>query len=368
MRGSSVTFDWHGRTANAWVPARLVGYEPDLAPTTIRATEKAAAALRRSDGRLPANWEPLARLILRSEGIASSSIEGVRTPVEQLALAELVPMSGDVAWVADNLTAFEAALGESTLSIAAMHSWHERLMAHSHLPADLIGAFRKSPGWIGGATPLVAVFVPPPASYIDDLMDDLVTFATADDLDPITQAALVHGQFETIHPYGDGNGRLGRILIGWVLRWRGVVDRLPPPISVLIARDPGGYLSGLYNFRRGRVDSWVDWFADVVLAAADQSEHMIDEVGRIVAGWRVQTSGLRADATARAAIEFLPQAPVLSAAHLAALVGVSERSALSALKTLEAFAILRPLDVPSRQRGRPVRWWAATQLLDLTRT
>ena len=368
MRGSSVTFDWHGRTANAWVPARLVGYEPDLAPTTIRATEKAAAALRRSDGRLPANWEPLARLILRSEGIASSSIEGVRTPVEQLALAELVPMSGDVAWVADNLTAFEAALGESTLSIAAMHSWHERLMAHSHLPADLIGAFRKSPGWIGGATPLVAVFVPPPASYIDDLMDDLVTFATVDDLDPITQAALVHGQFETIHPYGDGNGRLGRILIGWVLRWRGVVDRLPPPISVLIARDPGGYLSGLYNFRRGRVDSWIDWFADVVLAAADQSEYMIDEAGRIVAGWRVQTSGLRADATARAAIEFLPQAPVLSAAHLAALVGVSERSALSALKTLEAFAILRPLDVPSRQRGRPVRWWAATQLLDLTRT
>jgi len=85
-------------------------------------------------------------------------------------------------------------------------------------------------------------------------MDDLVAYANTDHFDPVTHAALLHAQFETIHPYGDGNGRLGRILIGWVLARRRLVDKLPPPISVLIARDPGGYISGLHLFRDGSVD------------------------------------------------------------------------------------------------------------------
>ncbi|GBE24716.1 adenosine monophosphate-protein transferase SoFic [bacterium BMS3Bbin02] len=366
MTGSRVGFDWHGRQATAWVPALLEDRDLELTSSTIRATEQAAAELRRSDERLPATWEPLARLMLRTEGIASSSIEGLRAPIEQVALAELRPMSGDVGWITDNLTAFEAALTTPELSIDALHSWHTRLMDNSTLSDELIGTFRPSPGWIGGTSPLDAVYVPPPPKYVDELMADLVGFATSDVVDPITQAAVVHAQFETIHPYGDGNGRLGRILIGWVLRNRGVVGRLPPPISVLIARDPGGYLSGLYAFRERSLDEWVSWFAEIAIRAANQSGHMIDEVDRIIGDWKERTSELRADSAARASLEFLPQMPVLNARNLAPLIGVSERSARNALETLERYEVVRPVDVKADKRGRPSRWWAARELLDIT--
>ncbi|VAW09565.1 Fic domain protein, Pden_3305 type [hydrothermal vent metagenome] len=365
MAGSQVSFDWRERQATAWVPAVLKDRSLELSPSTIRSTEKAAAALHRSDERLPPNWEPLARLILRTEGIASSSVEGLRAPIEQVALAELRPVPGDVGWIADNLWAFEAALATPELRIDTLHSWHTKLMGNSALPDDLIGSFRTSPGWIGGTSPLDAVYVPPPAELIDELMADLIEFATSDAVDPVTQAAVVHAQFETIHPYGDGNGRLGRILIGWILRSRGVVDRLPPPISVLVARDPGGYLAGLYAFRERSLDEWVAWFADTSIRAAHQSDVMIDEVGRVLGDWKTRISGLRADSTAHVVLELLPQIPVLDARTLARHVGVSERSARNALEALEQHEIVVPVDVEVGQRGRPARWWAARELLNI---
>ncbi len=365
MAGSQVGFDWHGRQATAWVPALLKNRSLELSPSTIRSTEKAAATLHRSDERLPANWEPLARLILRTEGIASSSVEGLRAPIEEVALAELRPAPGDVGWIADNLLAFEAALSTPELRIDTLHSWHTKLMGNSALPDDLIGSFRSSPGWIGGTSPLDAVYVPPPAELIDELMADLIEFATSDAVDPVTQAAVVHAQFETIHPYGDGNGRLGRILIGWILRSRGVVDRLPPPISVLVARDPGGYLAGLYAFRERSLDEWVSWFAEIAIRAAHQSDVMIDEVDCVLEDWKTRISGLRSDSTAHVVLEWLPQIPVLNARTLARHVGVSERSARNALEALEQHEVVVPVDVEVGQRGRPARWWAARELLDI---
>lgn len=365
--GEWIGFDWHGRTARAWDPAPLSDRELDLDIGTVRATELALRSLSRSDDHLPANWEPLARLLLRTEGIASSSIEGVRAPLEQIALAELDPASGDVGWIVDNLSTVEGATGTDRLTIEELHAWHSRLMTHSHLSAEQIGAFRTEPGWIGGTSPLDAVFVPAPATRIDDLMADLVAFANGDRCDPITTAAVVHGQFETIHPYGDGNGRLGRILVGWVLRRRGVVRRLPPPISVLIARDVGGYLAGLLDFREGRIDSWVRWFADTSVRAATQSDQMIDQVGTILDDWDQKTDDLRRDSAARRALPLLPRSPVINAGHLATILGVSDRAARTALDALAERGIVEPIQPPPTGRGRPPRWWAATALLDATR-
>lgn len=368
MSGRWQNMTWRDRAAKAWMPDHLASRTFEFSEATVRAAEQATAALSRSDFALPANWEPLARLILRTEGIASSSIEGVHAPLVEIAAAELAGSTGDAGWIVDNLNAVAEALAEpAPLDVDTLHDWHRTLMHHSSLDPSMIGAFRTAPSWIGGTSPLDAAFVPPPADAVGDLMDELVVYANQDHRDPVTQAALVHAQFETIHPYGDGNGRLGRMLIGWLLRRRGVVVKLPPPISVLIARDPGGYISGLHLFREGPVDTWVRWFADVSLAAARQSDSMIDAVTGILDDFEATVGDLRADAAARRLIPLLPQAPVLTAATVAQLLDTSTRSGRSALDLLQQRGLMHR--IPSRldtkvSLGRPADHYAATALLD----
>jgi len=365
--------DWRGRKVRAWLPDPLDGRTFQFREGTIRACEQATAALRESDGALPTNWEPLARLLLRTEGIASSSIEGVRAPVIDVAVAELSDASNDAGWIADNLRAVTTALSHSDpLTIETLHRWHRQLMGNSALDETMIGAFRTAPSWIGGTSPIDAAFVPPQATHVPALMSALVSYANEDHHDPVTQAGLVHAQFETIHPYGDGNGRLGRILIGWLHRRRGVITKLPPPISVLIARDPGGYISGLHLFRGGPADSWVRWFADIASAAATQSTAMVTMVSATLATWHDEVEDLRRDSAARGVIAFLPETPVVTANIVAQRLGVSTRAARAALNLLEERGILdvvdfvESVDVAKRGAGRPTTHYAATKLLGVT--
>lgn len=369
MTGSWEQFDFNGRPASAWVPDRLQQRAFTFDTATIRLAEQASAAISKSDEMRPTNWEPLARLLLRTEGIASSSIEGVRAPLVDIAFAELDHGLGDAAWIADNLTATTSALAATEpLSHDLLHHWHRQLMGHSTLTPEMIGAYRAAPSWIGGTSPLDAAFVPPPSELIPELMASLIDFANEEHFDPVTQASLVHAQFETIHPYGDGNGRLGRILIGWVLRRRGVLTKLPPPISVLISRDPGGYISGLHLFREGPVDAYVRWFARVADSAATQSSTMTKVVEQQLAHWDSMLTDLRADAAARHIISLLPEVPVLTASIASARLGVSERAARSALAVLTDRKILTAVEPSTRtaKRGRNPDFFAATALLEAT--
>ena len=160
--------------------------------------------------------------MLRAEGVASSHIEGVQARPDEVAVAALdESIGGSAGWVADNLAALDDALCErGALGADTLWRWHRRLMRHSDLDPEHIGRWRHRQGWVGGATPLTAAYVAPPASEIGRLMDDLVAFANLDLIDPVTHAAIVHAQFETIHPLADGNGRVGRLLIGRLLRDR----------------------------------------------------------------------------------------------------------------------------------------------------
>jgi Fic family protein len=371
MGGSEVTITWNGRPATAWLPDPLDRGALDLGVAVVRRTEQAMAAVRSADARIPSGWEPLARLLLRTEGVASSNIEGLHAAPADVAAAELdgdaVPI--DAAWVADNLGAVTQALAAAAtgrrLTLAALHGWHDRLMRHSGLDRSMVGRFRRAQGWIGGSSPRDAAYVPPPPGEVGRLMGDLLAFVNRTDLDPVAQAAVAHAQFEAIHPYGDGNGRIGRVLVLWVLARRlGVA--VPPPVSVLIARDPGGYLSGLYRFGTGEVDPWVGWFADVVRRAGEAAVAWADEVAAVVAAWREQMGDVRSDSAARAVLDELPGHPVVSAAVVAERLGVSERAARSALATLGERGIVEPFAVRAARAGRPRQWWVARDLVDLT--
>lgn len=372
-----VEFFWRGQRAHASVPAALSTLEPTLPETIIRATERAAAAVVRSNDRLPASWESLARLLLRSEGVASSAFEQIRAPLPDVALAEISALvTGPSAWVADNLAvvaeAVESARGEP-LSIETLLRWHRRLMDHATGEVDdaLVGRFRDRPVWVGGATPLDAAYVGPPHERVEGLMEDLVAFANADTLDAVTQAAVLHAQFESIHPFADGNGRLGRVLIGWLLMRR--LDILvPPPFSIFVARDPGGYLAGLTLYRLGDLAQWVRWFATTLERSATAASSLVAETEAILERWRERASemsdtgarAVRAGATFWAVLDMLPEHPIISAQFVADRFSISHEAARQTLLRFESLGILTPADVHTGAPGRPVRWWAATDLLD----
>lgn len=369
MAGHTVEVRWNGRPVAAWVPDPLVGRELALGEATIRSTEQAAALARRGSDELPASWEALARLLLRAEGVASSFIEGLSAPLADVAAAELDPTSGDPAsFVADNLSVVAAAVVEARggpLELAAVHDWHRRLMAGGgHLPSHLVGAPRDVQGWIGGTSPLDAALVTPPPDRIAGLLADLVDFVNRRDLDPVTQAAVAHAQFELIHPYADGNGRVGRVLVGWVLTRRLALVS-PPPVSVRMALDRGGYLSGLTLFRLGDAESWVRWFAGVVAGAGEATIRLIRAVAELEARWEARLGAVRVDAGARRVLALLPQYPVLASHIVAEALGISERAGRDALETLAAHQIVEPFQPARRGPGRPRRWWLARELTDL---
>ena len=371
MSGHEVPIVWHGHSARAWMPDPLGARSFDLGVDSVRATERAAAGVRRVGDRIPQGYEPLARLLLRAEGIASSNIEGLRAPVAEIATAEVDAALAPAAagWVADNLAvvdeALDAAQKGGLLSILDLHGWHKRLMRHADAPAHLVGTFRDAQSWIGGRGPQDAAYVPPPPDTINDLMHDLIAFVNGTELDPVTQAALTHAQFETIHPYGDGNGRIGRLLVLWVLSRRLAVA-VPPPASALIARDPGGYLAGLYWFRIGETTRWVDWFAHVVARSADASLDWASEVDAVMASWHDRVADIRADAAAHTLLALLPRYPVISAdSRTAGLLRVTSSAARTALLDLEDRKILTRVAVPTAGPGRPRHWWIAQELADL---
>lgn len=195
----------------------------------------------------------------------------------------------------------------------------------------------------------------------------LVAFANdnPEDLDPVSHAALIHAQFEAIHPYGDGNGRLGRVLISRTLRRWGVASRATVPISMAIARDPGGYLAGLRLFEQGMVDPWVRWFAEIAENAASTTNQIIDQTTTLMTRWGEATLGLRTDHSAHALLPHLPAHPLLSAGDVADLLAVSERSARTALAALTTCGILSPIDLETPSPGRNRHWFAAPGLLNL---
>ena len=366
-KGTTVATTGQGRRVEAFVPAPMPR-AVDLPERVVRATERAMASLRRADDRLTRGFEPLARLLLRAEGVASSHIEGVRAPAELVAVAEVDPGAADStsAWVADNLAVVDASLAHArsgtALTADELHRWHRRLMNHGALSEELVGQFRRVQNWVGGATPRDAAYVPPPADQVGRLMRDLVRSVNTSKLDPVTLAAVVHAQFEAIHPYGDGNGRLGRVLIGWVLARRAGIA-VPPPVSVFIARDTGGYLSGLTRWRQGDVAGWVGWVADAISRSADQVGELVATAEEVRGRWHSLLVGVRADAAARRLVDLIPEHLVVTAPMVADLLGVSPPTGRAAVEALATRGILVPLEVRATRPGRPPQWWMAADLI-----
>ena len=374
VAGVEVPIVWNGRRAAAFVPARLADRDLTLdAPTATRAGEAVAEVLRAAET-LDLDYEPLARLLLRLEGVASSYIEGITAPVLDVVLAEQGRARADDAaeWVAAALATTvaavdEAASGHAPLAVDTLCGWHRLLMTGSPTPERYVGRIRDEQGWIGGTSPFDAHLVTPPADRLGPLVDDLLAWANRTDLDPIAQAAIAHAQFEIIHPFADGNGRVGRVLVAWVLVRR-LALLVPPPVSVAIAADVGGYGAGLVRFRRDDHLAWVRWFADAVMGGGHAQRDLVAEVDELQRAWheRLTARGLRRDAVAYRALTLMPRHLLLTSTVLVDELEVSPKAALDALRTLaDAGVLTEQGTAPSASRGQPARLFAARELLGL---
>ena len=376
--GREVPIQWRGRRARAFVPARLADRDLSLDAESVVRVARAQAAVERGAETMPDDFAALARLLLRAEGVASSFIEGVGAPVIDIVLAEAREGGEPTAatWVAANLAAVTEAIAEAhagPFSVESLCRWHRILMTGSPTPAHHVGVVRTEQGWIGGTSPLDAHLVTPPPDEVPALLDDLVAYVNRDDVDPVSQAAIAHAQFEIVHPFADGNGRIGRVLIAWIL-----VRRLalvtPPPVSTLIAADVGGYGSGLVLYRMGDHDAWVRWFAEAVSQAGRAQIDLVAAVDRLQREWRGRLAAprqrsrrLRSNAAAWRVLELVPRMLALTGPSVAAELSIPLKSASAALRELaDAGILVEHGTVPATGRGRPSRLYTSPELLGLT--
>jgi Fic family protein len=177
------------------------------------------------------------------------------------------------------------------------------------------GVIRSDQNWIGrrGAGPADAALVPPLPDRVPGLLDDLVRIVNRDDLPAVAQAAIGHAQFETIHPFGDGNGRTGRCPIHVVFRRRALTPLFVPPVSVVLAAFAPRYIAGLTDFREGRVDDWIGAFADAVSASAGAARSLSERIDALLAELIQRAGNPRADSVSRRIIAGLPAQPIVSA-------------------------------------------------------
>jgi Fic family protein len=360
---------------DAFIPVKLTDLSLTIEATVAGVVSEAESAIRDlNTGARPA-LAPLARLLLRTESMASSKIEGIQTGVRELARAEAKveagrKVSASALEVLANIDAMQLAMDEASavnrFGVREIRAIHRRLMERDINATRIAGHIRTSQNWIGGNdyNPCGAAFVPPPPEELKDLLDDLCDAINDDRLPPIVQAAIVHAQFETIHPFADGNGRTGRALIHVVLKRRRVAPAYVPPISVVLAGSRDRYIEGLTRFRGEQVGAWIEQFAAAARGGARLAAAYLRHVEQLTANWRGKLSARadapRADAAAWAVIDVLPGYPVISGPVAAAVTGRSKPQVYEALEQLEAAGVLTPLSESRRNRG-----WEAVGLLGL---
>ena len=356
-RASRTAFDYE-----AFVPDKIAKLDlalPSDVAAVVTDAEVAVRELNTASPRLGA-LETLARQLLRAEAVASSRIEGLEMSHRRLERAAFDPDDADrtARLVVGNVRAMEAAIvfgaARRPLTRSAVIALHTELFRGTDLDR-IAGELRSTQNWIGGAdeSPRGAEFIPPNERRVPDLLDDLCGFAARTDVPAIAQAAIVHAQFETIHPFGDGNGRIGRCLIHVVFRQRALATNYVPPVSLVLATDQRAYIRGLGAFRRydrEGINSWIATFAQATRTAAREAVFFAAEIEQLQESWRTRARIERAGTTAEKIIAILPGRPVLTVKAAADVTGVVYESARAAIDRLEGVKILRPVNARRRDR------------------
>lgn len=358
----------------AYVPDTLANREIVLNGETAADVADAERAIAVFDAKATTliDTEALARILLRAESVASSRIEGLEVGARRLLRAEAAVDLGELPAdmtafeVLRNIDAMAAAIRSvgpgDPITLDLLLGFHRRLLTGTRLDAHA-GSIRTEQNWIGGSSynPCSAAFVPPPPELVRDLLVDLCSFCNTDTIPPVAQAALAHAQFETIHPFVDGNGRTGRALVHLVLRRRGLATRVLPPVSLVLATWADAYVHDLQATRyRGSASSaaardslglWIGRFAAACQRAVQDAASFEERIGVLEESWRARLGPVRANSALDVLLRALPGAPVLTVGSAAGLIGRSFKASNDGIARLTQAGILRQTTVGRRNRA-----------------
>jgi len=349
---------------DATLPPTIAHLPVDLSGATAAACSEAVHEITAVDRSMDGSTVAIAALsLLRSEAVASSRIESLRVSNRGVSLAIYEPAAAKASAreAAGNVRAMAAALAQAdaAVSTASILELHQVLLAEDD--RGIAGRLRDEAVWVGGVTPVDASFVPPPPEYVPALLEDLGAFAARDDVDRIAKAALVHAQFEGIHPFADGNGRVGRCIVHTLLRADGVTTRMTVPVSTVLLSERDGYFAALAAYQRdGDVDAWVTHFARAAARAAKVAEALAHDLEELTAAWHQRAGAPRAGSVTRRLVDILPSQPVVDVHTVAATLEVDKRTAQRGIGRLAKAEVLR--EVTGYRRNRV---WAADELFDV---
>lgn len=363
--GTYVEVATAGERFKAFVPAPLPPVPPiDWSPTLRRRFDEALLALGRLDA-LTAHLPNAALLLysfVRKEAVLSSQIEGTQSSFADLLLYEIDEQPGvpveDAREVSRCVAALEHGLkklrGGLPLCMRLLSDMHKVLLAHPGGRGKTPGEVRRSQVWIGGTRPGNAVFVPPPASELAACLKFFDRFLNdePEPTPPLLKAALAHVQFETIHPFLDGNGRIGRLLIVLQLVADGMLRAPMLYPSLFFKTHCALYYELLNEVRlRGDWERWLDFFAEGVQVSASQAVATANALLALVNADRDRIAGLgRAASSALAVHEALQRQPIATSAALVKATGLTAATVNKSLAHLERIGVVAELT--SRQRGR----------------
>lgn len=329
-----------GQTYQSAIPPRIADLALDLSAGLVADAEEAAAEIARFDESTQHVLGATTAVLLRSESASSSQIEQISASARAIAEAELTgDGSGNAVVVADNMHAMTSAVSAAAALTASGIADVQRVLLERHSP-HLVG-WRTEPVWIGGggSTPVTADYVGPDHRRIPDAIDDLVRFAARDDLPLLPQIAIAHAQFETIHPFADGNGRTGRAIVQIMLRSKQLTRTATVPISGGLLIDKDRYFAALDAYRSGDAAPIIEQFNRASLRAVRHGQLLTTQLAELLATWRASVN-VRADSTLWKIIDLLPAHPVIDAETVAAHTGIHRNNVRRAVAPLVEAGIL----------------------------
>jgi Fic family protein len=352
-----------GESFKAYVP-KFLPVEPPLDLfSAFELLDKANTALGRLDGmhRLLPDPALFLYMYVRKEAVLSSQIEGTQSSLSDLLLYEdgkqaQVPID-DVREVSSYVDAMQYGmerLNTLPLSLRLLREIHERLMNNSRGKDKEPGEFRRSQNWIGGTRPGNASFVPPPVEHMHACLDNFEKFLHDENvkLPILVKAAIAHVQFETIHPFLDGNGRLGRLLITLMLCADGIMKEPLLYLSLYFKTHRSTYYQHLQNVREtGDFESWIDFFLTGVIRTAEQATETAQKLLSLFrADLELIEKSNKGTASLYAIFNYLKKHPLCSTNDIKKACDLSLTTVIRGLEQLESFGIVREITGKERHK------------------
>ena len=349
-------------TFNAFIPPSLPPNPPVALDGMEALYERASQTLGRLDGIIKALPDTglFLYMYVRKEAVLSSQIEGTQSSFSDLLLYESKETPGAPIGDVEEVSQYVAAMNHGIrrikegfpLSLRLLKEMHGVLMSSGRGSEKLPGEFRCSQNWIGGTRPGNALFVPPPVDYLMECLSNLEKFLHDKNVPALMKAAISHVQFETIHPFLDGNGRLGRLLIPFILMTEGVLHEPVLYLSLYFKRHRSDYYRHLQEVReQGAWEAWLEFFLKGVVESAQQGYETAQKIERLFTQDRRKVETLkRAKVSALELYGYLQTHPIISIGQAASDLGLSFPTITANLNHLKELGIVH--ETTGKQRSR----------------